>query len=110
MIEQGNKKTIWKYTIEVIRDHVSLAIPEGARFLGAHQFPVAPDKGTIVRHPLMMWFIVDPIMPKRTRWFRILGTGNPIEEDWDLTHYLTTVQDGPFFWHIFMEGDDGQDT
>lgn len=50
---------------------------------------------------LCMWAEVETDTPKKTRRFRVAGTGHPITEH-DV--YIGTCDDGPdgpFVWHVF---------
>lgn len=64
------------------------ALPQGARFLHAGNQDGAA----------FMWFQVDPNATREERTFRIVGTGQDVEEEWE---HLTTWFDAPFVWHLY---------
>lgn len=80
---------IWKYPLEC-QDYVFLDMPVGAKPL-----TVQVQNGTPC-----LWAIVDPGEPKRTRGFRIIGTGHPFYGD---AKYIGTFQlhDGELVFHVF---------
>lgn len=82
-------RTIWKYEIPVA-DDFSLLMPAGAEVLTVQ---VQNDKP-------MLWCIVDPDLPQDLRWFKMHGTGHPIEEVRD---YIATFQmhGGALVLHVF---------
>lgn len=84
--------TIWKFPLARV-DRQSVNVPRGARFLSA-----GVQAGQIVA-----WALVNPHAPDEVWTVLVIGTGNPIPPD-SLTGmaYLTTVQDGPFVWHVFV--------
>jgi hypothetical protein len=46
-----------------------------------------------------IWALVDPRAKKIERQFQIVGTGH--EEVTDYHHYIGTVHEGKFVWHLF---------
>ena len=88
----SDRRVIWKYPVTLLG--TQHAIPAGATFLDAQLQDGVPT----------MWWSVpidethDPsAWPLRT--FEIVGTGPPGYVA-DVLHYVATVQDPPFVWHI----------
>lgn len=48
-----------------------------------------------------LWAIVDAEAPKVERWFRIYGTGHPMNKDSHAGNYVGTFQYGPLVFHVF---------
>lgn len=84
--------TVWKYPLE-LTDVQTLEVPRGARFLSAGKDPAGQ---------LCVWVFVELISAKITRTVRIVGTGNPT--DANRHSFLASVVDGPFVWHVFVDG------
>jgi len=83
---------IWEFRIH-ITDKPLVAIPEEHEILC---FQVQEGRPYI-------WALINrnsPIIQKR---FRLLGTGNPIDANINLTSkdYIGTIQLGVFVWHLF---------
>ena len=84
-------QTIWKYPFE-IKDEICLEMPEQAQIL-----TVQVQAGTAC-----IWALVSP-NPHRIaakRWFRIYGTGHPVDEP---GQYVGTFQlhGGALVFHLF---------
>lgn len=86
-------KTIWKYPLR-ITDAQSINIPEGAQFLSAQ----------IQNGTLTVWALVDSAVRLRPAYIYVVGTGNAVPDavELDRATFLSTVQQGPFVWHIFV--------
>lgn len=82
-------RTIYKYPLE-ITDHQEISIHAGAELLD-----IQVQNGSIY-----LWCMVNPNQSMRKYYFRVLGTGQPIESEFNVP-YLATVQTGRFVWHIF---------
>ena len=88
-------KTIFKYPL-VLKEVQTISIPEGAEFLSVREqndLPVA-------------YFLVDPEQEKFSLEFKVLGTGQPIEDNYlKGFRYLETVSiyEGKLIWHIFSK-------
>jgi hypothetical protein len=82
-------KTIWNYPLEVT-DLQTLKIPQGAQILSAQ----------IQSGQLMLWALVDTSNPCEKVKIEVVGTGNPIADA--CRKYISTVQMGPFVWHVFQ--------
>jgi hypothetical protein len=84
-------QTIYKYEFN-IRDDIELVLPQGASFLSVQVQNETP----------CMWFKVDPSRKKIVRYFRIFGTGHPMEDSF-VDKYLGTFQmmGGTLVWHLF---------
>lgn len=55
------------------------------------------------RGSLCVWMLVDPEQETVTRLFHVVGTGHELDDKWlDKVIYLSTVQDGPYVWHVFV--------
>jgi hypothetical protein len=85
-------KTIHKFVLEVT-DEQRIEIPSAHSILTVQ----LQDKR------ICLWAIVDTNSPKTTRYFRIVGTGNPFNDCMDFT-YIGTVQmeNGKLVWHVFV--------
>lgn len=98
-----SEHTIWRFTLKSAnRDHTpfeNVLIPQGARIIsvGVEQVPEHPYRRA------SFWAIVpDPEAThhwKRTIWF--IGTGKNI--DLEGKRFLATINEPPFWWHIFVE-------
>ncbi len=102
-------KTVWKYQLpphpglavwvvdfEMPQDPVPLsaALQEVPSAL-APSFPCCPTRLTI-------WAQVDDARPLRRRTFAVVGTGHEVPQP---ARFISTVQDGPFVWHVFDLGE-----
>jgi hypothetical protein len=83
-------QTIWKCELEIIYQQC-LYVPAGGQPLFA---AMQNDK-------LCIWFLVMPKAIPMTFQVRIHGTGQPI--DTIGFTYLSSVLDGQFAWHVFVE-------
>ena len=83
---------IWKYPINTHDVNFVLEIPEGGKPL---YFEVQKEIPTL-------WVLVNPEHKFEKRYFRIVGTGDIIEED-DTLKYIGTIQmaDGDLIFHLF---------
>lgn len=84
--------TIWKYAIDRV-DVRWLEMPIGARIIHVG----------MQNEQITLWAIVDPKADCEKRAIRVVGTGNPFPDASECTH-LGTVFDGPFVWHVFVNG------
>jgi len=85
-------RTIWKYPIS-LAGYQGASFPVGTVFL---HFGLQDDVPTL-------WVLLDPDEKRQEyRRFRLVGTGNPIDEDGELVHIGTVVgHEGQFVWHLF---------
>lgn len=83
---------IYKYPFE-LQDVVLIEAPSLARW--RH---VASQNGK-----LTVWAEVDPIRPTVGYRFHVYGTGHEMRST--SQHYIGTVMDPPFVWHIYVESD-----
>lgn len=88
-------KTIWKFVLSLEQEAV-LEMPKDAEILhaeiGRHSIRLNP--------PLIwIWAIVEPGAPIENRHFSIRGTGHDLDSA--AAHYIATLMDGPFVWHLF---------
>lgn len=83
---------IWKYPINTMDVNFVLEIPEGAKPL---HFELQGGVPTL-------WVLVNPKHKFEKRYFRIVGTGDIIEEE-DNLNYIGTIQmaDGDLIFHLF---------
>jgi len=83
---------IWKYPIDTKDVNVIIDMPEGAKLLYFEAQKGIPT----------LWVLVNPEHKFEKRYFRIIGTGDTIEEDDDLK-YVGTVQlaGGEYIFHLF---------
>lgn len=87
--------TIYKYPL-AITDTQTVKIPSEHKILTAQMQAGA----------LCMWVGVDTKTDSEDVEVKIIGTGNPINQDaLDGFDYLTSVQDGSFVWHVFVPED-----
>ncbi len=89
-------KTIYKYPL-VIEDSQNIPIPEGSEFLSIQEQNDLP----------IIYFLVDPSQDKFPLEFRLLETGQPLEES-SLEGFLylgtvLTYLGGKLTWHIFAK-------
>lgn len=90
-------KTIYKYTLNV-EDEPVLLMPEGAQILSVNTQLI---RGT---ETLCLWALVNPEGREEARYFRIYGTGNPVNvSGLANSKFLGTVsmREGAMIWHIF---------
>lgn len=80
---------VWKVTLSIGKLDQIRSLPEGAKVLTAQMQAGVPT----------LWVLCEPLRTAENRFFDVLGTG------WDgigPNHkYISTVQDGPFVWHVF---------
>lgn len=88
-------KTVWKYTLPwpPPSDLVGFRMPKGARPLTIQTQAGRP----------CVWALVDDERPLEPRWFRIAGTGHPIEDEIAEDGYIGTFQviGGGLIFHVF---------
>ena len=89
-VSNMKQRRIWKWTLAVT-DKQSLQMPKGAKILTVQEQGGMPQ----------LWAYCDPTEPLETRTFRIVGTGNPIDQD--PGDYIGTFQmrDGALVFHVF---------
>lgn len=87
-------KTVWKFEIPAT-DRFFIDLPEGALVLHVGEQNGDP----------FIWVMVDPDAPKTMRFFRLYGTGQPIDDS--SRHYVGTFQlrDMDLVFHLFDLGD-----
>jgi len=87
--------TIWKFELP-IEDQPSIDMPIGARILSVGVQNAATDR------KLMLWaYIPKTEVKTETRYFFVLGTGNPIPWDLSESAFVGTVQMGSHIWHVW---------
>jgi hypothetical protein len=84
-------KTIHKYPLE-ITDRQRFFVPRGARLLTAQN-----QRGT-----LCLWAEVDTAATSEYREALVVGTGNPLPDDFAQFDYVGTAQHGPLVWHVYL--------
>lgn len=84
------ERKIWKFVLPVT-DTPEISMPAGAEVLSAQVQFGSP----------VIWALLDPDVPEKTRHFTLLGTGNPAPED--LGKFIGTLQlnDGTLVLHLF---------
>ena len=88
-----------EYALDV-NDRVQVAIPSGARCLS-----VVEQNGRPV-----VYFLVNSDSETVMVTFRIVGTGHPLEDSFNRTHwYIGTVVCGALVWHLWVVRDDASD-
>lgn len=90
-------KRVYKYHVP-IRDKFDLFLPVGWNFLKLGCQQDGED------HLVVMWILVDDNEYER-EWnkveFRVVGTGNPIE-DYDDLLYCDSIEQRYMIWHLFF--------
>lgn len=83
--------TIWKFSFET-RDGVMIDMPEGAEILSLQLQNGMPT----------IWALVHPERRLAARWFRIYGTGHPIDMEME-GEFIGTYQlaGGALVFHVF---------
>lgn len=88
--------TIYKYPLSPMADEMKISMPAGAQPLSCGTDPVGIP---------CIWAMVDTDSELEDVTVRCIGTG------WDVSklldnglQFLGTINDGPFMWHVFMEG------
>jgi hypothetical protein len=84
--------TVFKYPIPS-DDYFQIDLPVGAKVLTIQTQHGNPQ----------MWVLLDPSEPYITHYFRIAGTGHPIEEPQEDLRYIGTCQvlGGDLIFHLF---------
>lgn len=83
-------QTIWKYPV-VLDDEFELRMPAGARLL-----TVQVQQGKPV-----LWALVNPDVPQKTRRFRLYGTGQPLPDAPGEYVGSFQVHGGALVFHLF---------
>lgn len=84
-------KVIWKYELAITNRQL-VFMPAGAEILS-----VANQSGT-----LCLWAMVNPSMEPENRCIEVVGTGNSVPEDVEVSSkYIGTALVDPFVWHVF---------
>jgi hypothetical protein len=83
-------RTVWKYNI-AIQDIQTIGIPSDPQPLCVQMQGAG----------LCVWFEVDTDRPLVRFRIGVVGTGNPLPEEWGWPYYIGTVQDGPLVWHVY---------
>lgn len=85
-------RTIWKVGIPV-DDEQQIAAPGLTEVL--HIASESPTR-------LLLWVEVDPEQEDRRLTVYVRGTGHPLREA-QAASYISSVQAGPFVWHVYTE-------
>lgn len=85
-------RRIWKFELGV--GYTPRQMPRGAKLRAVQMQGVVPT----------LWAEVDEAAPKATRVLCFYGTGHNMPADPGA--YVGTVQDGPFVWHLYDEGEE----
>jgi len=87
-------RVIYKYTIEIGSESLTLRLSEGSKFLSA-----------FAQHSIIcLWFEQETTNDIQERYFKIYGTGHEMESESDHIHnYLTTfpMANGALIWHLY---------
>lgn len=83
-------KTIYKYPLYTT-DRQSVPLPAGAEILSIQMQGSGP----------CLWAIVDTEAIAAPVRIVVVGTGHALPEQ--PLHFIATVQDGPYVWHVFRE-------
>lgn len=86
--------TVWKYPI-VLTDIFTVEMPQGAQILTVQVQASA--------HGVMLWALVNPAHPVEARTFRLVDTGQPLEEPLTDLRYIGSCQleQGGVVLHLF---------
>jgi len=80
-------KVIWEYKLRIEQNNVMM--PAHAQILTAQ----------MQGDDLMLWALVDPDTPKVNRVIEVMGTG--WQTNYRDLHYISTVQERGYVWHVF---------
>lgn len=83
-------RTIWKFTFK-LNSVVEVQMPDRARVIH-----VGEQNGL-----LCLWAMVDTENQLTARRFRIFGTGHPLSTDVKESHFIGTVFQSIYVWHVF---------
>jgi hypothetical protein len=84
-------KIIYKYKITESED-IQVEMPKGAQILHAD----------IMSNGMHVWALVNPKHKLKKKTFRVIATGQEISDyDKKHYHYIKTMIDGIFVWHLY---------
>ena len=83
--------TIWKFTFKT-SDSFTIDMPEESKII---HIEIQYGKPTL-------WAVVNTESPIKTKKFKLIGTGHPIELNNKL-NYLKTFSESIFIWHLFED-------
>lgn len=86
-------RTIYKYKVPPV-SHSVVKLPIGAKLLHVR----------VQHNALYLWALVEPDQKEmESKIFRVVGTGQPIEEPPELLHYWGTffIDNGSITYHVF---------
>ncbi len=86
-----------KYAMNLKR-HQILEMPRGAQIISAN---IQPGRG------VFCWAIGDTCAPMVDHAVAVLATGDKCGIDIRTSHFVDTIYDGPYVWHVFSLGDVG---
>ena len=86
--------TIWKFDVP-IEDFSEIKMSKGARILSVADQGEEPN--------IRLWALVDPEAETESKFFRVIGTGNPIYGDTETLKFIGTVvvEQLGLVWHVF---------
>lgn len=85
-------KTIWKFELEIVDDQ-SIKLPRDSKILAVQTQNDNP----------CIWVLVNPDNDKEKVHIRIIGTGHPIEDNFNGKHIGTfQVLNGSGIFHVFV--------
>lgn len=87
---------VYKYILP-LEDEVSMGLPRGSRILSVGTQPA-------FQHGICVWVLLDPdVKEKVVHYFRIAGTGHPVDPEW--TRFIGTVimANGELVFHVFTK-------
>ena len=82
--------TVWKFPVRW-DDSFSAEMPKSAKVLTVQMQNSDPQ----------MWALLDPTEPRRTRTFRLAGTGHLIKQAANELEYVDTFQTEGLVFHLF---------
>lgn len=87
-----DERTVWKFPLTgiTVEGEVNLRMPVNSQPLCIQVQEGKP----------CLWVLAYPNNPQMDYHFYIVGTGQPVESDWQ---YVGTWQEPPYVWHLFHE-------
>ena len=80
------------------KQHQIVQMPRGAQIISAN---IRPRQG------MFCWAICDTCAPMVDHAVAVLATGEACGIDIRTAHFVDTVYEGPYVWHVFSLGDVG---
>lgn len=81
--------TIWKYELQLTSEPQTVQMPHIGEVISVQN----------QNNQICFWALVDSERKLVPRRFLVVGTGQEFDEGY--TKFISTVQIGPFVWHVF---------